>query len=271
MKTSHGVIQGYDGIAVVDDRHQVIVHAEAFGEGQEHGLLGPVIQGTRENFQAIGKEEDIFGKAKMTADAGFHTEANMRMVMDEGIDAYVADTQFRKRDHRFAEVDQYKERFKKERAEYYGKKGLYRGAKDFTISDEKDYCICPGGKRMYRNGGNVIVDGNRAIKFRSRKTDCRVCELRNHCLRHPDRSETRQVYFFIGRSEQAPETFTQKMKRKIDSIIGSHIYSKRIGTSEPVFANIRHALGLRRFTLRGKRKEKGGTPLVAAWQGHMVL
>lgn len=253
MKSSHGVIQGYDGVAVVDDRHQVIVHAEAFGEAQEHGLLGPMIQGTRENFQAIGREEDIFGKAKMTADAGFHTEANIRMVMEEGIDAYVADTQFRKRDPRFAEVDRYKERFRKERAEYYGKKGLYR-VKDFTISDEKDYCICPGGKRMYRNGGNVIVDGNRAIKFRSRKTDCRVCELRNQCLRHPDRSETRQVYFFMGRSEQAPETFTQKMKRKIDSIIGSHIYSKRIGTGEPVFANIRHALGLSRFTLRGKRK-----------------
>ncbi|OYV75070.1 MAG: transposase [Chromatiales bacterium 21-64-14] len=30
MKTSHGVIQGYDGVAAVDDKHQVIVH----GEGQ---------------------------------------------------------------------------------------------------------------------------------------------------------------------------------------------------------------------------------------------
>ena len=31
MKTSHGVIQGYDGVAVIDGRHQVVVHAEAFG------------------------------------------------------------------------------------------------------------------------------------------------------------------------------------------------------------------------------------------------
>ncbi len=55
MKTSHGVIQGYDGIAVVDDKHQVIVHAEAFGEAQEHGLLTPMIQGTRDNFREIYK------------------------------------------------------------------------------------------------------------------------------------------------------------------------------------------------------------------------
>jgi len=41
MKTSHGVVQGYTGVAAVDEKHQVIVRAEAFGEGQEHGLLKP--------------------------------------------------------------------------------------------------------------------------------------------------------------------------------------------------------------------------------------
>ena len=39
MKTSKGVIQGYDGVAMVDSKHQVIVHAAAFGEPQEHELL----------------------------------------------------------------------------------------------------------------------------------------------------------------------------------------------------------------------------------------
>jgi hypothetical protein len=33
MITSHGVIQGYNGQALVDSKHQVIVHAEAFGSG----------------------------------------------------------------------------------------------------------------------------------------------------------------------------------------------------------------------------------------------
>jgi transposase len=136
MKTSHGVIQGYDGVAVVDDKHQVVVHAEAFGAAQEHDLLKPMIEGARENFEAIGSEKDVFEKAKLVADSGFHTEANMKMVMEEGIDAYIADTQFRKRDPRFADVDRYKERFRKERAEYYGRSGLYR-AKEFTMSEDK--------------------------------------------------------------------------------------------------------------------------------------
>jgi hypothetical protein len=254
MKTSHGVIQGYDGVAVVDGKHQVVVHAEAFGAAQEHDLLLPMIEGTRENFEAIGKKQDVFGKAKLTADSGFHTEANLKEVMAQGIDAYIADTQFRKRDPRFSDVEKYKERFRKERAEYYGVADLYRPHRDFTISQDKTHCICPAGKRLYRNGGNVIVDGNRAIKFRGRKTDCRVCELRERCLRYPDKTEARQVYFFQGGAESKPETFTQKMKRKIDSVKGRLIYNRRLGTAEPVFAHIRHALGLSRFTLRGKRK-----------------
>jgi hypothetical protein len=48
--------------------------------------------------------------------------------------------------------------------------------------------------------------------------------------------------------------FTQKMKRKIDSIKGKLIYYRRLGTAEPVFGNICSTLGLNRFTLRGKRK-----------------
>ena len=53
MKSSRGVIQGYNGLAVVDAANQVIVHAEAFGEGNEQHLLRPMIQGTREMFKKL--------------------------------------------------------------------------------------------------------------------------------------------------------------------------------------------------------------------------
>ena len=44
------------------------------------------------------------------------------------------------------------------------------------------------------------------------------------------------------------------LQRAIDSARGRAIYSQRIATVEPVFANIRHHKGMRRFTLRGKTK-----------------
>jgi len=45
MQTSKGVIQGYDGVTAVDSKNQVIVAAEAFGQGHEQDLLDPMIDG----------------------------------------------------------------------------------------------------------------------------------------------------------------------------------------------------------------------------------
>jgi len=47
------------------------------------------------------------------------------------------------------------------------------------------------------------------------------------------------------------------MKRKIDSDEGRSIYSQRLGTVEPVFGNITHMLGFKRFGLRGRAKVNG--------------
>ena len=59
MKTSRGVIQGYNGVAVVDDKHQVIVHAEAFGASQEHDLLEPMVRGNPGKLRAAWGEGDL--------------------------------------------------------------------------------------------------------------------------------------------------------------------------------------------------------------------
>lgn len=244
MMSSHGAIQGYDGVAAVDDKHQIVVHAEAYGQPQEHDLLEPMIEQTRENFKSIDSSENVFRKTMVTADAGFHTEANMKMLAAENIDGYIADTQFRKRDPRFADQDKYK---KRRRANLFT-------VRDFTFADDKSHCICPAGKRLYRNGANVVINNQRAMKFRGPKTVCRACKLRAQCLKKPDRTEVRQVHYFLGRSKNGQQTYTQKMKQKIDSDRGRLIYSKRIGTVEPVFAHMRYTIGLDRFTLRGHKK-----------------
>ena len=109
MKTSRGLIQGYNGVAVVDDKHQVIVHAEAFGASQEHDLLEPMVEGTQEKFEQLG-EKKILENTQWVADSGYHSEANVKMTMQEGIDAYIADPHFRKRDPRFAQAERHKER-----------------------------------------------------------------------------------------------------------------------------------------------------------------
>ena len=49
-------------------------------------------------------------------------------------------------------------------------------------------------------------------------------------------------------------SYTQRMKKKIDSSSGRRQYSKRLGTIEPVFGNITTNKGMNRFTLRGQEK-----------------
>ena len=50
------------------------------------------------------------------------------------------------------------------------------------------------------------------------------------------------------------ESAIQKMIERFDTDRGRHYYSRRMGTVEPVFANIRHTYGLNRFSLRGREK-----------------
>ncbi len=253
MKTSHGVIQGYDGVTAVDGKHQIIVHAEAFGEAQEHDLLKPMVEGTCENFQAIGKDDNIFEKTKLAADSGFHTEENMKMLFTGEIDAYIADKQFRKRDPRFVGADRYKERHWQEQAKRTGRSRLFSAA-DFVFPEDLSHCICPAGQRLYRSGSQMKIGKFLATKFKGPKSACCPCKLRSACLRHPERTEIRQVAYFHGRNAQGKETFTERMKHKIDSVAGRALYSLRVAIAEPPFAHICHIMGLDRFTLRGKKK-----------------
>jgi len=248
MRTSHGVIQGYTAVAAVDGKHQVIVHAQAHGEGQEHGLLQPAVEGLRENLKTLG-QDDVLKKAAVTADAGYASEDNMKYVFEAGIDAYIADTQFRKRDPRFAGAKRHKARAYQDR----GSARLFR-PEDFTYDERARTCICPAGKHLYKNGANVTIRGFTGMKFRAPLSACSACGLRAQCLRHPETTTVRQVVFFTGRTKGAGEKFTTKMKRKIDSTVGKLIYQRRLATVEPVFANLRAAKRLDRFTLRGQTK-----------------
>jgi transposase len=88
MATGKGVIQGDTGVAVVDEKHQIIVNAQAHGVGQEQELLVPVVEAVR----SLRAEATI-----ITADAGYYSEDNLKQLAEWGSDAYVPDNGYRKR------------------------------------------------------------------------------------------------------------------------------------------------------------------------------
>jgi transposase len=254
MKTSKGVIQGYNGVTMVDDKKQIIVAAEAYGHSHEQAVLEPMIDQTRENLPAATKaKEDVFTDGKLTADSGFHSEQNMKMLADNEIDAYVADPQMRRRDPRFDHSGRYKIQAQKERKRRNPRDKKFT-PDDFTFDADLKFCTCPAGKKLYRSWYLLRGCDHEATKFKTPKSACSTCDLRSQCLRYPERTEIRQVAYFHGRFPKAPETCINRMKRKIDTAVGQMIYSKRIATAEPPFAQIRHILKLDRFSLRGKKK-----------------
>jgi transposase len=101
MPMSHGVIQGYNAQALVDSKHQIILAAESFSS-QDHENLAPMLAGAKKHILAIGKEETYFQGKQLTADSNYHCYDSLALCEAEGLDAYIPDIQYRKRDERFA-------------------------------------------------------------------------------------------------------------------------------------------------------------------------
>ena len=245
MKTGHGVIQGYTGIAAVDKKHQVVVQAEAHGQGQEHGLLEPTLNAIEKNLP----DQDILQKVQITADSGFHNTTTLTDLEDRGIDAYIADNRFRARDPRFATADRHKAKVRTAKKRY--------SVEDFDVDLSRQTCICPAGNEMWLKSASAIITGREFMQFQAYQTDCDNCPLRGSCLRNIDQTTARQINIKLADLPKRNGTILQRMKDKIDSTQGRHIYSQRLGTVEPVFGHIRETLRLNRFSLRGKAKVDG--------------
>ena len=246
MATSKGVIQGYTGVAAVDSRHQIIVEAQAHGTGSEQELLLPVIQATA----PMRTDQTL-----ITADAGYHSEANLATLAAQETPALIADTGMRKRDERFKDQGKYKALPDPLYDKAHPRKGAkYYRPKDFDYDPQSGTCICPAGKALYQNGANCNHKGLIGTKFQGALRDCLPCDLRKKCLRTPEKTRTRQVCFFRGKADPTALSASDRMRQAIDSERGRQLYAERFAVVEPVFGNIRHNKRLNRFTLRGQGK-----------------
>ena len=247
MPTSHGVIQGYNAQAFVDAKHQVIVHAEA-SSCQDHENLAPMLAGARKNMQVIGKDPDYFKGRQLTADSNYYSYANLVLCQAEGLDAYLPDMQFRKRDPRFSQQQRFKNGIHPRRRSAKREKTFTTA--DFVFDDSKHVYLCPQGKVLKRAARNQRNRYRVYDIYRAHQKDCASCPVRSRCLSKPD---TPRRYLSVEVESQQPSLIEQ-MKAKIDAPQGKQIYARRLAIVEPVFANIRVQKRLDHFTLRSKAK-----------------
>ena len=253
---SKGVQQSYNAVVSTDKKHQIIVDAQVFGEGNENHTLQPILGHIEERYAALGIDDAIFHSGiVITADTGFYSDANNDYVQSLGINAYTPDPDFRKRDPRYAEQKQ-----------HYGSKNKVKHPKfdniiassEFRFNKRNKTCVCPQGKTMWLMQDTEVAKGKYQLVFEGKLTDCRHCPIKTRCMRNPQSADTREGH---GRTVSFTVTDGRNpsnwMKKRVDSVEGKRHYSDRMAVVEPVFANITVHKKLNRFSLRGKRKVQG--------------
>ncbi len=247
MATSKGVIQGYAAQAAVDSAHQIIVAADVIGSGSEQCMLLPMIGQTAPYRQP---------HTLITADAGYHSDANVAQLMRQAIPALIADNQMRSRDERLMGQGKYKpddDVLYDKRPTGQAKTIKLFGPQDFVFNDDNT-CICPAGQTLHSPGSvHTTPSGQRYQVFTAKAAQCQSCALRTRCLKSQSSQRGKQVCRFEPRTKD-PQHPSERMRCAIDSAKGRQLYSQRLGTVEPVFGNIRHNKGLTRLNLRGRKK-----------------
>src|SRR5262249_56844606 len=131
-------------------------------------------------------------------------------LFDQGIDASIAATLFRKRDPRLQSA----QRHKPTRADApfaTPKRARKFQAKAFQLAAEHSSALCPAGQRMDKSGGHRDLEGLQTLQYRGTRGACGPCPLRTPCLRSPEHPAVRQVAFVVGRVAGKPEKALDKM------------------------------------------------------------
>ena len=237
IQDSGGYLQGYIGIAVSDQKNQIIVNAVAVGSANECEHMPEVVEKTLGNMKEAGIQMAEGKTATFMGDANYFSEENLRACQEKGVEAIIPDSQYRRR---------------------VGADGQRRyEAFDFTYQEEGDYYECPFGKKLPYKGKSVLR-GHEGKRYQASVKDCRECPYNSRCIRSKKakskRDRGRQL--LIMKSNE-PGSLCRAMREKMSSEEYQERYAYRIQIIEPVFANISYCKGMDRFTLRGDEKVNG--------------
>jgi len=240
MSGAGGAQQGYIGVAIGDDKHQVITAASVAEDTEQQSMI-PLLNQLEVNLGIELKNRVIL------ADAGFHSHVNVDYCFDNQIDAYIADGKMRKRNPVYDGQEDKKPSTRKYK---------YFRQEDFYYDEETNTCHCPAGKIMWLASDDYVLKGQRYRRFEGYLNDCKTCPLQKQCMRRPPNKQGRQVSKRRGVESNPPRPI-DLMKDKVDTPNGRDMYAGRIGTIEPIFAHIKHTMKLRWLSLRGRSKVNG--------------
>jgi hypothetical protein len=183
MKGPHGtMIVGYNVQASVDDKHHLLVTAEATNTAADQGQLARVA--------AAAKAELEIKNADVIADTGYYKAQDIKACQDMGLEAHVPAPQ----------------NSSSKRAGLFGKT-------DFRYDAARDLYRCPAGVELKRRG--QTVDKSRLVHTYANARACAACLHKNRCTRAPDRVIYRWEHEErLERMEKVMRAQPQKLARR---------------------------------------------------------
>jgi transposase len=174
----------------------------------------------------------------LTADAGYGSEENYKILEDKNIEAYVKYSYFEK-DHKRGNP---KPSFLPDNMQY---------------DNETDSYQCPVGQKLIRTGTRkrITENGYEQQYAIYQAYNCDVCPLKHQCNKNKD-NKTIEVNHQLNK-------YKIKASTLLNSEAGLYHRSRRPVDVEPVFGNLKHNKGFKRFNLRGIRKVEVETGLLA--------
>ena len=140
LKSSHGIVQGYNALAAVDSKHQIVIATTAVGTQGEAPFLKEMVEASKEALP-----DRITKGTTVLADTGYFSEENCKYLNETEQDAVIPDNHFRQRDPRFKR----NMKGKNKNMRNPKRRGLY-DHDDFEYLEEKNCYKCPAGPSIRR-------------------------------------------------------------------------------------------------------------------------
>jgi transposase len=211
----------------ISTENQIIVNYTMHQNPTDTKTLKPHL----DNFEQTYGEEIFNQLQTITADAGYGSEENYDALEDKGITAYVKYNTF-----------------EKEQDKNYQKKHKPFSKENLYYNQEEDYYVCPMGQKMHKThqSQKTTEAGYKQNLSHYQAQNCQGCPLRSQCFKAKGNRS-------IERNHNL-EKHKQKTRELLLSEIGIQKRKQRSADVEPVFAQLKHNNGFRRFSLKGIKK-----------------
>lgn len=186
------------------------------------------LEGHLENFESLYNQLP----EELTADAGYGSEENYKLLEEKQIEAYVKFNTF--------DLEQGNSN-KKKKYDPFERDSLY-------YNEQEDYYVCPIGQHMEKSNQRKkkTKSGYEQVYYQYTAKNCQGCSLRCICFKGKNNRT-------IERNHQL-ERYKQKARENLLSEKGQIRRRKRTADVEPTFAQLKHNRNFKRFTLKGLEK-----------------